>query len=248
MCETGYWVNPRHAEYGCVLGSGGAQGMMLSYASLALLLMLGKLTRIYASCLHFLYLPSCVIGGVYGVVVLQTLPTEIGARLDVYWTSGWSNLPEFLINIVFAGLFLGSPIPHVTQVWRESGPNLTYGMVTAWIQMLTGFVLTWALLVPVWGVNELFGQTLPIGFAGGHGSAAALGRAFTDAGYPDGGTIALGSATVGIVSGERLSSGSLPALFRLSSGSLPALCRLSAGSLSAGSLTRLSNGSLTALY
>ena len=69
------------------------------------------------------------------------------------------------------------------QVWIESGPNLVYGMATSWIQMLVGFVLTWALLVPVFGVNEFFGQTLPVGFAGGHGTAAALAQAFTDAGY-----------------------------------------------------------------
>jgi ESS family glutamate:Na+ symporter len=49
-------------------------------------------------------------------------------------------------------------------------------MATSWIQMSVGFVLTWALLVPAFGVNEFFGQTLPIGFAGGHGTAAALSQ------------------------------------------------------------------------
>lgn len=187
-----------------MLGDGGAQGAMLSFCLLGLLLMLGKLTRVYVSCLHFLYLPSSVIGGLYGLVMLQTLPTSVRAAMDVYWTSGWHMLPQFLINIVFAALFLGERIPAPAQVWAESGPNLMYGMATAWIQMLVGFVLTWVLLVPAFNVNPLFAQTLPVGFAGGHGTAAALSQAFTDAGYEDGGSISLASATVGIIAAVTL--------------------------------------------
>jgi len=198
-CATGYWVPPHAGAVGCTLGDGGAQAALLSFSLLGLLLMLGKLTRVYASCLHFLYLPSSVIGGLYGLVLLQALSSGARADMDVYWTSGWNMLPQFLINIVFAALFLGERIPGPREVWKESGPNLMYGMATAWIQMLVGFVLTWALLVPAFDVNPLFAQTLPIGFAGGHGTAAALSAAFTAAGFPDGGTISLASATVGII-------------------------------------------------
>ena len=42
-----------------------------SFCGLCALLFLGKLSRIYFSCLHFLYLPSCVIGGIYGLLILQ---------------------------------------------------------------------------------------------------------------------------------------------------------------------------------
>ena len=204
LCKTGYWVSPQSAEEGCMLGDGGAQAALLSFCLLGLLLMLGKLTRVHVSFLHFLYLPSSVIGGLYGLILLQALPADMRSEMDVYWTSGWRMLPQFLINIVFAALFLGEEIPAPKQVWTESGPNLMYGMATAWIQMLVGFVLTWMVLEPAFGVNPLFAQTLPVGFAGGHGTAAALSQAFVDAGFADGGSISLASATVGIIAAVTL--------------------------------------------
>ena len=42
---------------------------------------------------------------------------------------------------------------------------------------------------------------LPIGFEGGHGTAAGLSESFTALGWPAGGSFSLASATVGIVSG-----------------------------------------------
>ena len=41
---------------------------------------------------------------------------------------------------------------------------------------------------------------MPIGFAGGHGTAAALAQAFADVGYPEGKDVALGTATIGLLS------------------------------------------------
>jgi Na+/glutamate symporter len=38
------------------------------------------------------------------------------------------------------------------------------------------------------------------GFSGGHGTAAALGQAFADVGYPEGKDVALGTATIGLLS------------------------------------------------
>lgn len=49
-------------------------------------------------------------------------------------------------------------------------------------------------------LNPYFAQTLPIGFAGGHGTAAALAQAFADVGYPEGKDVALGTATIGLLS------------------------------------------------
>ena len=75
-----------------------------------------------------------------------------------------------------------------------------YGMATAWGQMFAGFFITFIFLKPVFDVNEYFGQTLPIGFAGGHGTAAALHDTFKNVGFDDGSDISLATATVGLLS------------------------------------------------
>ena len=73
-----------------------------------------------------------------------------------------------------------------------------YGMATAWGQMFVGFFITLIFLKPVFHVNEYFAQTLPIGFAGGHGTAAALSDVFRDVGFENGSDISLATATVGL--------------------------------------------------
>jgi ESS family glutamate:Na+ symporter len=66
--------------------------------------------------------------------------------------------------------------------------------------MLIGFVTTGILMTFMPKLNPYFAQTLPIGFAGGHGTAAALAQAFADVGYPEGKDVALGTATIGLLS------------------------------------------------
>lgn len=41
--------------------------------------------------------------------------------LEKEWIGSWQSLPGFLINIVFATLFIGSPLPSPKQVLVKSG-------------------------------------------------------------------------------------------------------------------------------
>ncbi len=47
----------------------------------------------------------------------------------------------------------------------------------------------------------MVGALIEVGFDGGHGSAAGLGDTFEELGFPEGQDLALGLATVGVVSG-----------------------------------------------
>ena len=107
--------------------------MIVSFINLCVLLWLGHLARMRIRLLQKLYLPSSIIGGLVGLLVIQTfrfyeypLPTE--------WTAGWSRLPGFLINIVFASLFLGAAIPSLSVIWDRAAPQLAYGQIVAWGQ------------------------------------------------------------------------------------------------------------------
>jgi ESS family glutamate:Na+ symporter len=173
-----------------------------SFVGLAVLLMAGKLTRINVSLLHSLFLPSCVIGGIYGLIVLTVMKSQAPSSFDYLqdnWVGTWKSLPEFLINLVFASLFLGADVPSASVVWEKSGNQLMYGLVVSWGQMLTGFLVTGIILVPVFNVNPMIAQTLPIGFAGGHGTAAAMTSVMATYDFPDGGSISLGTATFGLL-------------------------------------------------
>lgn len=57
------------------------------------------------------------------------------------------------------------------------------------------------ILAPMFGMNPMAGALIEIGFEGGHGTAAGMADTFADLDFEEGADLALGLATVGIVSG-----------------------------------------------
>ncbi len=170
--------------------------VVMSFCGLCLLVALGKFLRVKVKPLQALYLPSSIIAGVLGLIVIQVL----GDHLPAAWTAGWSDLPGLLINVVFAALFLGVTIPPLAEVWRRSAPQLAYGQIVAWGQYVVGLGLVMLCLKPWFKVSELFGVIVPVGFEGGHGTAAGLKPTFEQLNWSEGVDFALASATAGIIS------------------------------------------------
>ena len=175
---------------------------------LSLLLIAGHVLRTKIRLLQKLYLPSCVIGGLVGLALVQVLQ-RIGHPLPVQWTASWGKMPSLLINVVFACLFLGVTLPKLSRVWSHAGPQVVYGQIVAWGQYVVGIGLVLAVLIPAFDLTkalggraqaEMFAGILPVGFEGGHGTAAGMAEVFRDKGWPEGKDFALASATGGIVS------------------------------------------------
>lgn len=169
--------------------------IVTSFCGLCLLLALGKFLRVEVKFFQKLYLPSAVIGGIIGLILIQIS----GSRLD-NWTAGWTNLPGFLINIVFASLFLGAAIPSLSVIWERAAPQLAYGQIVAWGQWVVGLGFVMILLGSLFKIPDLFGAALPIGFEGGHGTAGGLRDVFIQLGWSEGSDFSLASATSGIIS------------------------------------------------
>ena len=172
--------------------------IVMSFIGLCLLLSAGHFLRMRVRLLRRLYLPSAVIGGLLGLAIIQTCKAT-GVPLAAGWTAGWGKLPGFLISIVFACLFLGVTIPKVSTLWRRAAPQLAYGQIVAWGQYVVGVGLVIVLLAPVFGVPAMFGGILPVGFEGGHGTAAGMAPAFEANHWAAGKDLALASATIGIL-------------------------------------------------
>ena len=171
--------------------------VVISFCGLCLLLVVGKLLRVKIKLFQKLYLPSSVIAGILGLIILTAFKGDI----PLQYTAGWSKLPGFLINIVFAGLFLGVQIPGIKKIWGIAGPQLCYGQIVAWGQYLVGIGLVLVILGPLLGVPEQFGVIIPVGFEGGHGTAGGLAKTFANFGWAEGKDFGLASATVGMVCG-----------------------------------------------
>ncbi len=169
--------------------------IVTSFCGLCLLLAVGKIIRVKVKFIQKLYLPSAVIGGILGLIIVQIS----SGRLN-NWIEGWTSLPGFLINIVFAALFLGVAIPPLSIIWKRAGPQLAYGQIVAWGQWIVGVGFVVAFLGGLFKIPDLFGAALPIGFEGGHGTAGGLRETFIQLGWNEGSDFSLASATAGIIS------------------------------------------------
>lgn len=156
------------------------------------LMLIGKLMRVKVKGLQRFLIPPAVIAGIAGLVlgpeVLGWLP--LSGSLGTY--------AGVLIAFVFAALpFTSSSkareVAKVKRMWGYSQG----GMLLQW-----GFagLLGILILKQIWPMlHDSFGITMPAGFCGGHGSAAALGDAFMKFGREEVLSLAMTSATVGII-------------------------------------------------
>lgn len=181
---------------------------MASLVILCVLLLCGHCLRTRLRFLQRLYLPSCVIGGILGLCLVQAITSALnGLGLPhlvshiEQLTQPWRLIPGKLINVVFACLFLGVTLPKFSELWRRSGSQVVYGQMVAWGQYVVGLGLWVFVLGNIFShLPALFAGILPVGFEGGHGTAAGMGPVFEKLGWENGQDLALSSATFGILS------------------------------------------------
>ena len=155
------------------------------------LMLLGKLIRVKVKGIQKFLIPPAVLAGIMALVlgpeVLGWLP--LSGSLGTY--------AGILIAFVFAALPFTSTskakeVAKVKRMWGYSQG----GMLLQWA---FGGLLAILVLGKIWPLNDSFGITMPAGFCGGHGSAAALGEAFSNFGQDEVLTLAMTAATVGII-------------------------------------------------
>lgn len=181
-------------------------GFALLY--LGLFLLIGKWIRVKSKFLQNLFLPSSVIAG---FLALLLGPQVLGNFFEGgFWSTGvvtdeitqvWETLPGLLINIVFATLFLGTILPNLKKVWDIGGPQLAFGWTLGWGQYVFGILLALLVLGPFFGLPPMVGALIEVGFEGGHGTAAGLQGTFEEMDFAEAYDLAIGLATIGILSG-----------------------------------------------
>lgn len=188
--------------------------VLFAFVIVALLILVGRWIKQRIGLLQRLYLPESIIAGVlallFGPQVLGAIVTALGGENSFFAENGifsepmriiWSESPGVFINIVFAALFLGETIPQPREIWRKAAPQVAFGQTLAWGQYVVGLLTTLLVLVPIFKVSPMAGALIEIGFEGGHGTAGGMQETVQELGFPDGGELAVGLATVGIVSG-----------------------------------------------
>jgi glutamate:Na+ symporter, ESS family len=184
-----------------------AQMVGYSIIILAFALLISKLIRIHVRFFSYFFLPTSIIAG---FLLLFLGPEVLGKLLGDNMQYGLFNehvltvfqsLPGLLITVIFAALFIGKKLPNIKDIWMTAGPQVSYGQATAWGQYVVGILVTLLILTPFFNANPMAGALIEIAFEGGHGTAAGLADTFADLGFAEGRDLAMGLATVGVLSG-----------------------------------------------
>jgi ESS family glutamate:Na+ symporter len=179
--------------------------MVLDFGLMSVLLVVAHLLRARIRLLQDLYLPSAMIAGLLGFVggrqVLNLLPFEQTEKGE----AAMVGYPSVLVVVLFATLFLGARHRHVslTATLRSVGDTFFYNLATELGQYGVALLFGLMVLAPLFpGLNDGFALMLPAGFAGGHGTATAIGGVLTRHGWDEALSVGFTMATAGLVVGN----------------------------------------------
>lgn len=156
------------------------------------LLLIGQLLRARIRLLQRAFLPASIIAGGLGLAFgpngLDVLP--LSDSIGAY--------PGVFIVLIMAAV----PLGHRIRLRREGprvGALFSYSAAGETLQWGLGLLLGLAVLVPLWHVHDGFGLMLGVGWAGGFGTAAAVGDTFDGLGWEEATSLGYTSATIGVL-------------------------------------------------
>lgn len=161
---------------------------------ISILLLIGKVIRVYVKQVQKLFIPPSLLAGLLG---LTFGPNGLG------WIPFSDNIGTYaavLIALVFGALPLSSPKMSMKLISGRVGPMWAYAQVGMLMQWGLAGLFGLFVIKQIWpDLNDAFGIMLSTGFYGGHGTAAAIGAAFDGLGWEDAFSLAMTTATVGII-------------------------------------------------
>ena len=160
----------------------------------AALLLVGVILRARVGVIRRLFLPASFLAGGLGLLLgpngLAWLP----------FSRSISTYPGLFVALIFATLPFTSS-PRVKNDRSLAAIQLClYSLVAIFLQWSLAIFFTSAVLRPLWrDLPPGFASLLAVGFVGGYGTAAAVAETFTAHGWTTGQSLAMMSATIGLL-------------------------------------------------
>lgn len=167
--------------------------LSLDLGLISVLLLVGVLLRAKVVAVQKLFIPASIIAGLLGLTLgpngFNILP----------FSEMVASFPTVLIAVIFGAI----PIGAAKVNWKETFGRIrnmwVYSMLLTLLMWGGGVMITYLVIAQVWDVPSGFGLMLGAGFLGGHGTAAAVGEAFTRLGWEEATALGYTSATIGLI-------------------------------------------------
>ena len=177
------------------------QPYVLSTLFVLALLLAGFALRAGVKPLRLLFVPASVVGGLVGLGVMQLWLRTDAAPVAEEIGGVIGSWPGLLIAVVFAGLLMERPGKKFSEAIVAASRQGIVVWIIVFGEAFVGLLACWLLIAPFYDVPPSFGQLIETGFAGGHGTAAAMGEVFDALDFPQGRDLAFLFATVGLLWG-----------------------------------------------
>lgn len=174
--------------------------VMVDAAIMGMLLLAGTVLRAKIKLIQKVLVPPAVIAGLLALFFGPKSPIEMLRVLPL--SGSFGTYASVLIVLVFAATPIGDkPAKGAMSGSKMSGMFFNISGIAV-LQYAVGMLLTVTILTKLYPtLNENFGLMMATGFYGGHGTAAAVGKALEDMGVANMTDLGNTCATIGIVGG-----------------------------------------------
>ncbi len=173
---------------------------MIAFGLASIALCLGTFLRAKVSFFRNMLVPSSVIAGLIGFIVMNIIPStgfDIGTSGEMYTD---------IVNYLFTVSFISISLTGSDSSQENSAKNMfkgALGMGTIWcfLYALTPLVGMLILLAIGKGfdINSIYGSLIQFGFAQGPGQAASYGALYESYGWENAAMVAITFASVGFI-------------------------------------------------
>jgi len=177
--------------------------LLVDFGLMSLLLLIAQLLRSRSRLLQASRIPTAMVAGVIALIggryVLDILPFSERSDGGTFLAS----YPGYLIALIFAALPLARPAGKPSRVqWRHVGDMFCYNTICFVGQYAVALLFGLLVLDRLFpSLPDGFALVLPAGWAGGFGTAAAIGSVVEPRGFADFLPLGYTSATVGVAVG-----------------------------------------------
>jgi ESS family glutamate:Na+ symporter len=162
--------------------------ILMDFCICGIFLVIGVAIRAKIRFFQRYVIPAAVIGGVIGLIL---------SRNVLGWVPTSEYFPQYaniLIDVLFAGLFIGRRIPGFKFLAKTAGAQAAYAYFNAFGQIAVGL-----LVVSIFGalgvaLHPIFGVELIVGYQGGPGVATAVAPMIEKLGWAAQESAAVGEA------------------------------------------------------
>lgn len=179
------------------INSGVLNSLLFYIMMMGVLLVVAVLIRTNIKIFKRFFIPASLIAGLIGLVL-----GPFGAGLfSSEMVVAWGSLAGILITIVFAPMLIGVKKQENKGKSKLMLRHLVFSYTASLLQIGIPVLVAALIILPFFNVPEIFATIIEVGWAGGHGTAAGMVEAYEALDWTEGGSLAVTTATIGIVFG-----------------------------------------------